>query len=186
MRYGRNRPFCDRRESTPFRTDGFPDSGRTTNAVTGHPGPAEGPPVAVIQNIERAVPYRCSEDLLHPDVACLAPIRIVWRTVNSVANSIAIAITLVPAPALQLPSVIALGPRRLSQVVACAFTLPVPGLPPVTITVRVPISRRPHTLSNNSDGLSSPRWRPIGLARPIVRSMRWLRPTHAIPGAPAA
>ena len=78
------------------------------------------------------------------DVACLAPSRIVWRTVNGVGNTVAIAIPFVPVPAFQLPSVIPLGPSRLSQAEACPFTLPVPGLPYVTFTLRVPISRRPH------------------------------------------
>jgi len=44
--------------------------------------------------------HRYSEALPHHDVAGLTPIGIVWRAVKSVGNSVAVAITFVPVPAL--------------------------------------------------------------------------------------
>ncbi len=68
---------------------------------------------------------------------------IVRRAVNSVGHTIAIAVTLVPMPRLQLPFVVVLGPCRLRIGVARAIALPMAGLPHVLVVLRVPISRRP-------------------------------------------
>ena len=74
----------------------------------------------------------------------LVPGGIVRRTVIRVRNTVAIAIALVPAPALQLPPVVMLRPRWLRVIVSGALPLPVTGLPDVLLAPGIPVARRPH------------------------------------------
>jgi len=111
-------------------------------------------------SIVAAGPCHRLTSLLRRNVASLAANRIVWRPIDCVGNTVAIAIALVPASAFQLPPGIALRPGRLRPVVARALTLPMPGFPHVAIAVRVPIAWRPHiAIAWRGNRLIASRWR---------------------------